>query len=65
VGAAVGQSDKSFLMGSAPTEIDAITYGQLANIMSVRSIECPVQHAALKHANLVAYVARVPGRLFT
>lgn len=55
--------DKPFFMGSAPTEIDAIAYAQLANIMSV-PIESPVKDAALAHANLVAYVARVHDRVF-
>lgn len=55
--------DKAFLMGDRPTEIDAIAYGQLPNIMSV-PIESPVKAAALKHANLVAYVERVRDRVF-
>ena len=55
--------DKPFLMGDAPTEIDAIAYGQLPNIMHV-PLESPVKEAALRHANLVAYVTRVKDRVF-
>jgi glutathione S-transferase len=55
--------DKPFLMGDTPTEIDAVAYGQLPNIMHV-PIETPVKDAALQHANLVAYVERVKQRVF-
>jgi glutathione S-transferase len=55
--------DKPFLMGDTPTEIDAIAYGQLPNIMQV-PIDSPVKDAALAHANLVAYVERVKHRVF-
>lgn len=55
--------DKPFLMGDGPTEIDAIAYGQLANIMRV-PIESPVRDVALERANLAAYVERVKHRLF-
>lgn len=55
--------DRPFLMGDTPTEIDAIAYGQLPNIMRV-PIESPVKDAALQRANLAAYVERVKQRLF-
>ena len=55
--------DKPFVMGDTPTEIDAIAYGQLPNIMQV-PIESPVKDEALQRANLVAYVERVKQRLF-
>jgi glutathione S-transferase len=55
--------DKPFLMGDTPTEIDAVAYAQLANIMHV-PIESPVQNGALTRPNLVAYVERMRRRVF-
>jgi len=70
---AIGQHDvsaiadflgnKPFLMGDEPTEIDAVAYGQLANIMQV-PIESPVKDEALERPNLVAYLERVKNRVF-
>lgn len=54
---------KPFLMGEAPTEIDAVAYGFLANIMLV-PIASPVKEAALRRDNLVAYVERMRQRFF-
>jgi len=50
--------DKPYLMGAAPTSIDATAYGLLANIMKV-PIATPVRDDALKRPNLVAYLERV------
>jgi glutathione S-transferase len=55
--------DKSFLMGDVPTEVDAVAYGLLPNIMNV-PIESPVKDAALARPNLVAYVDRMRDRHF-
>ena len=59
----ISSATSLFSLGDTPTEIDAIAYGQLPNIMSV-PIESPVKDAALTHANLVAYVERVKNRVF-
>lgn len=55
--------DKPYLMGETATEIDAIAYGQLANIMNV-PIVSPVKDAALARANLVGYLERFASRYF-
>ncbi len=55
--------DKPYLMGTAPTEIDAVAYGMLANIMLV-PIASPTKDAALRRTNLVGYVARIRDRYF-
>jgi glutathione S-transferase len=55
--------DKPYLMGGTPTEIDAIAYGVLANIMLV-PIESPVKDAALGRRNLVDFVERIRARYF-
>jgi glutathione S-transferase len=55
--------DKPYLMGGAPTEIDAVAYGMLANIMLV-PIDSPVKEAALRRENLVAFVERLRARYF-
>ena len=55
--------DKPYLMGSTPTEIDAVAYGMLANIMLV-PIASPTKDAAMRRANLVEYVARIRDRYF-
>ncbi len=55
--------DKPYLMGSTPTEIDAVAYGILANIMLV-PIASATKDAALRRTNLVAYVARIRDRYF-
>lgn len=55
--------DKPFLLGERPTEIDAIAYGLLPNIMSV-PIASPIKDEALKRANLVSYVERIRNRYF-
>jgi len=55
--------DKPFLMGETPTEIDAVAYGLLPNIMSV-PLASPIKDEALRRANLVGYVERVRSRYF-
>lgn len=55
--------DKSFLMGEEPTEIDAVAYGLLPNVMRV-PVESPIKDAALGRTNLVAYVDRMRDRYF-
>jgi hypothetical protein len=54
---------KPFLLGERPTEIDAIAYSLLPNIMNV-PIASPIKDEALKRANLVAYVERLRNRYF-
>lgn len=55
--------DKPFFMGDKPSEIDAVAYGQLANII-VPPIETPVKDEALKRGNLPAFVTRVREKYF-
>jgi glutathione S-transferase len=55
--------ENPFLMGESPTEIDAVAYGMLANIMLV-PIASPIKDEAMRRANLVDYVARIRGRYF-
>src|SRR5262249_12438528 len=55
--------EKPYLMGETATEIDAIAYGQLANIMNV-PVASPVRDAALARANLVGYLDRFRTRYY-
>jgi glutathione S-transferase len=55
--------DKQYLMGDSPTQIDAVAYGVLANIMRV-PIESPVKDAALRRRNLVDFIERMRERYF-
>ncbi len=55
--------DKPFLMGDTLTEIDAVAYGLLANIMCV-PIASPVKAAAARRANLVDCIERIRARYF-
>ncbi|MBI2801647.1 MAG: glutathione S-transferase N-terminal domain-containing protein [Gammaproteobacteria bacterium] len=55
--------DKPFVMGATASEIDAIAYAFLANIMNV-PIDSPVKDLALKHKNLVDFIARIQTRYF-
>jgi glutathione S-transferase len=55
--------DKPFLMGETASEIDAIAYGFLANIVKV-PIESPIRSAALQRSNLVDYLERIERRYF-
>lgn len=56
--------DKPYLMGDAPTEIDATAYGMLANIMLV-PIASATKDAAQRRTNLVDYVERIRARYFS
>jgi len=51
-------ADKPFLMGGSPSQIDAIAYGFLANIMKV-PVESPIKREALARPNLVDYLKRI------
>jgi glutathione S-transferase len=55
--------DKQYLMGDTPTQIDAVAYGVLANIMLV-PIESPVKDAGLRRRNLVNFIERIRERYF-
>ena len=55
--------DKPHFMGDQATEIDAIVYGQLVNIMNA-PISSPIKDAALQHKNLVEFLARFGRRYF-
>lgn len=55
--------DKPFLMGDTPTDIDAVAYGLLPNIMNV-PLESPIRDEARSRKNLVAYVERFTQRFF-
>jgi glutathione S-transferase len=55
--------DKPFLLGDTATEIDAVAYGLLANILLV-PVKSPIKDAALRRANLVDYVERIRTRYF-
>ncbi len=56
-------ADKPYLMGAEATEIDAVAYGVLANIVNVPYVS-PVKDHALLRANLVGYLDRVAVRCF-
>lgn len=56
-------ADKPFLMGERATEIDAVAYGLLPNIMHA-PIASPLRDEALKRANLVGYVDRIRLRYY-
>jgi glutathione S-transferase len=56
-------ADRPFLMGDAPTGIDAVAYGLLANVLLV-PVASPVKDAGLQRANLVDYLARMRARYF-
>jgi glutathione S-transferase len=55
--------DKPFLMGDTPTQVDAVTYGLLANIAWV-PIESPVRDELTGRANLMSYLERIRARYF-
>jgi glutathione S-transferase len=56
-------ADKPYLMGASATEIDAVAYGILANILLVPVVS-PIKDRALHHTRLVDYVARIRDRYF-
>jgi glutathione S-transferase len=55
--------DKPFLMGGTATEIDAVAYGILANIMLV-PIASPIKDEAMRRTNLVDFLARIRDQYF-
>jgi len=55
---AVLLGDKPYLMGATPTGVDATAFGQLACILTP-FFDTPLRAAVRRHANLVAYVARM------
>ena len=55
--------DKPFLMGEAPTDIDAVAYGILANLLLAPTVT-PIKDAGLARDNLVAYLQRMQGLYF-
>lgn len=56
-------ANKQYLMGETATEIDAVAYGMLANIMQV-PVMSPIKDDALRRKNLVDYIARIQWRYF-
>ena len=56
--------DKPYLMGETASEIDAIAYAFLANIMKV-PIASPLKEQALSRKNLVDFIARFQTQYFT
>jgi glutathione S-transferase len=55
--------DKPYFLGDKPTEIDAVAYGQLVNIMNV-PLDSPVKDDALRRKNLVAFINRFRERYY-
>ena len=56
--------DKPYFMGDAATEVDAVAYGLLANIMKAR-IVTPIKDAALGRQALVDYIERFRLRYYS
>ena len=54
---------KPYLMGAAPSEIDAIAYGFLANIERA-PIDSPLKREILQRSNLVDYLSRISAAYF-
>jgi glutathione S-transferase len=54
---------KPFLMGDAPTSIDAVAYGLLANI-AWAPVASPVKEAIAQRPNLGAHLERMRARFF-
>lgn len=55
--------EKPWLMGDEPTEIDAVAYGQLANIHTV-GFSSPMKAVIAAHPNLVAFIERFRARYY-
>jgi len=55
--------DKPFFLGDTATEIDAIAYGFLANIVNA-PIASPIKDEAEGRANLIGFVERIRSRYF-
>jgi len=54
---------KPFLMGDAPSSIDAVAYGLLANI-AFAPVRSPLKDEIAARANLTAYLSRMRDRYF-
>ena len=54
---------RDFAFGAEPKAVDAALYGQLSAIIDA-PFDTPLQRAALKHDNLVAYCKRMRARFF-
>jgi glutathione S-transferase len=55
---------KPFLLGDAPTGIDATAYGLLANILYPADIKSPLQDHIRAHPTLAGYVDRFRARFY-
>jgi glutathione S-transferase len=55
--------DKPYFFGDTPSEIDAVAYGQLANIHCVE-FASPMKAVIAGHANLVAFIERFRARFY-
>jgi glutathione S-transferase len=55
--------DKPYFFGDTPSEIDAVAYGQLANIHDVGFFS-PMKAVIAGHANLAAFIARFRARFY-
>lgn len=56
-------SDKPFMMGEAPSSVDGIVFGVLAQILTPH-FDSPIRRRAEGFANLVAYVDRMMAHFF-
>lgn len=56
-------AEKPFFFGESATELDAVAYGLLANVMEV-PLASPVKDYARSRANLVEFVARMRSRYY-
>ncbi len=55
--------DKPYFLGEKPTEIDAVAYGQRANIMNT-PLKSQVKDEGLRRYNLVAFLGRFRARYY-
>ncbi|MEQ1548123.1 MAG: glutathione S-transferase family protein [Chakrabartia sp.] len=55
--------EKPWFLGDLPTEIDAVAYGQLANIYSV-GFSSPMKAVIAGHPNLIAFLERFKERFY-
>ena len=56
--------DQEFMLGAAPTSLDATAYGFLANLIDT-DFDNPLNHRARATPSLVAYCARIKQRAFS
>jgi glutathione S-transferase len=55
--------DKPFFMGERPSGVDATVFAFIAAV-TVPSFATPLKDAAMRHGNLLTYVARLQARYF-